>query len=128
MVISNLFSRIVNPQAPCFYTLQRHAQNENSGSINLLVTNSAATYSYSWSNGVVEEDLDSLGVGEYIVIVTDTNGCQAIASTQVEEFTTTSFAEDPSTYGASDGWAILMSAVVIVIRVIVNTVGILTIH
>ena len=79
--------------------------NENSGSINLLVTNSAATYSYSWSNGSVEEDLDGLGVGEYLVIVTDTNGCQAIASTQVEEFTTTSFAEDPSTFGASDGWA-----------------------
>ena len=79
--------------------------NENSGSINLLVTNSAATYSYSWSNGAVEEDLDSLGVGEYLVIVTDTNGCQAIASAQVEEFTTTSFAEDPSTFGASDGWA-----------------------
>ena len=79
--------------------------NENSGSINLLVTNSAATYSYSWSNGAVEEDLDGLGVGEYLVIVTDTNGCQAIASTQVEEFTTTSFAENASTFGASDGWA-----------------------
>ncbi|MGB1931959.1 MAG: hypothetical protein ACPHL8_02795, partial [Flavobacteriales bacterium] len=79
--------------------------NENSGSINLLVTNSAATYSYSWSNGAVEEDLDGLGIGEYLVIVTDTNGCQAIASTQVEEFTTTSFTEDPSTFGASDGWA-----------------------
>ncbi|MGC6471150.1 MAG: T9SS type A sorting domain-containing protein [Flavobacteriales bacterium] len=79
--------------------------NENSGSINLLATNSAATYSYSWSNGVVEEDLDNLAVGEYLVIVTDTNGCQAIASTQVEEFVTTSFAEDASIYGASDGWA-----------------------
>ncbi|MAD50438.1 MAG: hypothetical protein CMC95_03960, partial [Flavobacteriales bacterium] len=79
--------------------------NQNSGSINLLVTNSSAIHFYAWSNGTVEEDVDSLVVGEYSVIVTDNNGCQRASSVEVGEYTTTSFAEDASTYGASDGLA-----------------------
>ena len=79
--------------------------SENSGSINLLATNASNITSFAWSNGAVSEDIDSLSVGEYSVIITDNNGCQSSSFTEVEEYTSISFVEDASTYGGSDGWA-----------------------
>lgn len=45
------------------------------GIINLTVTGGSAPYSYNWSNGSTNEDLNSLTAGTYTVIVTDNNGC-----------------------------------------------------
>ena len=78
--------------------------DDNTGSINLLVTNPTNIYSYAWSNGYVTEDVDSLAIGDYTVVVSDNYGCQSNASSIIEEYTTTSYSENAS-FGASDGWA-----------------------
>ncbi|MFD0778682.1 gliding motility-associated C-terminal domain-containing protein [Flavobacterium myungsuense] len=49
--------------------------NANSGQINLLVAGGSAPFTYSWSNGVIVEDLNDISAGNYLVTVTDTNGC-----------------------------------------------------
>jgi gliding motility-associated-like protein len=47
----------------------------NSGSINLLVSGGSAPFTYAWSNGDTTEDLVNIPGGNYLVTVTDKNGC-----------------------------------------------------
>ena len=49
--------------------------NANSGAINLLVSGGSPPFTYSWSNGATTEDLNNISAGNYLVKVTDTNGC-----------------------------------------------------
>ncbi|MGC1389434.1 MAG: PKD-like domain-containing protein, partial [Bacteroidales bacterium] len=47
----------------------------NNGSINLKVTGGIAPYNFLWSNGEITQDLAGLTPGNYLVTVTDFNGC-----------------------------------------------------
>ena len=47
----------------------------NSGAINLLVSGGSAPFTYAWSNGATTEDLVNISAGNYLVTVTDANGC-----------------------------------------------------
>ena len=49
-------------------------------------TNGAAPYIYVWSNGQTSQTASGLGVGGYIVTVTDNDGCTAIGTTTVTQF------------------------------------------
>ena len=55
------------------------------GSIDLTVTGGSGPYVYSWSNGISTEDLTSLSAGTYVILVTDSNGCQDSLSASVNE-------------------------------------------
>lgn len=52
----------------------------NDGSIDLEVSGGAAPYTYAWSNGETTQDIDSLTAGLYECTITDTTGCQVVAS------------------------------------------------
>ena len=59
----------------------------NDGGIDLAVTGGNGPYSFLWSNGQgygsTDEDLAGLGAGDYDVLVTDANGCQATLSVPI---------------------------------------------
>jgi uncharacterized protein (TIGR02145 family) len=48
------------------------------GSIQLTVNNGATPYLYQWSNGSSAQNLTGLSGGNYIITVTDNNGCFAL--------------------------------------------------
>ncbi len=58
--------------------------NSNSGNINIDVSGGVAPYTFLWSNGSTTEDLINISSGNYVVTVTDVNGCIASCSAIVE--------------------------------------------
>jgi gliding motility-associated-like protein len=48
---------------------------DDNGTLDIQISGGTTPYSYSWSNGSGDEDLDSLAAGIYTVIVTDSNAC-----------------------------------------------------
>ncbi|MEC4050509.1 PKD domain-containing protein [Flavobacterium sp. SUN046] len=69
---------IIEPQALVVSAITTNAlacTNPNSGSINLMVSGGTPTFNYSWSNGATTEDLNNIIADNYMVTVTDANGC-----------------------------------------------------
>jgi gliding motility-associated-like protein len=60
----------------------------STGAIDFSVTGGTLPYTYSWSNGQTTQDIDSLSVGSYEVIVTDAKGCKdSITTTLIQPLT-----------------------------------------
>ncbi|TNE61022.1 MAG: T9SS type A sorting domain-containing protein [Bacteroidetes bacterium] len=57
----------------------------NTGAVDLHVTGGTADYTYAWSSGAQDEDLDDLVAGTYTVVVTDQHGCTAGTSATLSE-------------------------------------------
>ncbi len=55
---------------------------ENNGSASVF-SNVTGAFSYEWSNGATTQFVTGLAVGTYTVVVTDVNGCSAVATIEV---------------------------------------------
>ncbi|MEQ3655087.1 MAG: Ig-like domain-containing protein, partial [Dokdonia sp.] len=62
-----------------------NCNNEATGEIDITVGGGTPPYAYSWSNGDISEDIDSLTAGTYTVVVTDDNGCTLTETFEVTE-------------------------------------------
>lgn len=69
-----LTAAVVNPS--CY--------GDNSGAIDISVIGNSAPYSFVWSNGSTNEDVNQLEAGPHEIIVTDANGCISSKSILVE--------------------------------------------
>jgi hypothetical protein len=81
----------------------------DNGTATAIPSGGTAPYSYIWSNDETTAAIVGLAPGEYVVTVTDANGCTAIASAFVNEFncvlTSTVSASNASCFGLDDGTA-----------------------
>jgi gliding motility-associated-like protein len=57
---------------------------QSDGSIISSIQGGTPPYSYSWSNGATQEDLNGLDAGTYSLTLTDSNGCTNEANTSLE--------------------------------------------
>jgi hypothetical protein len=60
----------------------------NDGAVTLTVIGGTTSYSYSWSNAAVTKDISALTEGDYIVTITDANGCSISESYTVQSAST----------------------------------------
>ena len=58
---------------------------DSSGAFDLVVSGGTSPYTYTWSNGATDEDIDSLVVGNYNVIIADSNGCIVTVSDSITQ-------------------------------------------
>ena len=54
--------------------------SNNSGSIEVTAEGGVGPYSYLWDNGSSGNSISGLSTGNYSVVVTDANGCEAVAT------------------------------------------------
>ncbi|PCH64719.1 MAG: hypothetical protein COC01_10670, partial [Bacteroidetes bacterium] len=58
---------------------------DNTGEIDLTITDGTPSYTYSWSNGETTQNIASLDTGKYVVVVTDDNNCQITDSLNIAQ-------------------------------------------
>ncbi|MAT56157.1 MAG: hypothetical protein CMN32_16930 [Saprospirales bacterium] len=76
------------------------------GSITATVTGGTQPYSYEWNGTPGDSSLSALPVGQYCLLVTDTNGCTAedcIDIQQPDELQVTATTQDAGCFGQSNG-------------------------
>ncbi len=78
------------------------------GSITSVVTGGTSPYSFVWSNGATTSDLTGLSAGNFVVTVSDVNGCIDVDSAIVNApaiLTASISGTDVSCFGGNDGSA-----------------------
>ncbi len=68
------------------------------GSINLSVTNGTEPYLFSWSNGAITEDLNTITAGSYTVTITDAFGCIVVDTFDITQSSQLVLSLSPSSY------------------------------
>lgn len=78
------------------------------GSIDIAISGGTAPYIFDWSNGATGSYIDSLTVGNYRVTVTDSNGCNYVTDTtlnQPDSLVVVVSSRDITCFGANNGSA-----------------------
>jgi SprB repeat len=60
-------------------------EGSNNGTIDITATGGSPSYTYLWSDSNTSEDRSGLSPGDYIVTVTDANGCQTSMTETITE-------------------------------------------
>ncbi|PCJ89614.1 MAG: hypothetical protein COA57_01730 [Flavobacteriales bacterium] len=84
----------------------------NDGSATITASGGATPYSYNWSSGVTDSAATGLTAGNYIVSVSDINGCMAIQSFAINEplaISLSVFSSDVTCNGNNDGNAVVVA-------------------
>lgn len=79
---------------------------ENDGVATVVVQGGTQPYGFQWSDGQAGSSAINLDAGTYLVTITDANGCQQIASSEVTgppQITAEVFVEDVRCFGYRDG-------------------------
>ena len=96
-VLGAFLDNVVNPT--CF--------GESNGSIEGVPTGGTPPFTFTWSNGQMTDIITDLPVGFYGLTITDSNGCDAFASTTLSEPALLTFSTnvdaDASCEGSMDG-------------------------
>jgi gliding motility-associated-like protein/uncharacterized repeat protein (TIGR01451 family) len=102
-------ANLTQPLAPLSITLSKDDVDcfgALDGSIDATVSGGTTPYGFSWNNGSITEDIQNLGAGNYMLQVTDHNGCQLSANTTIMQpsaIITTSTEVDVLCYGEATG-------------------------
>jgi hypothetical protein len=78
----------------------------NNGSINITPVGGNGGYTYSWSNGSISQNVNTLSAGTYSVTVTDNKSCtgdKSVAITQPAQLVTTTSQQDLACFGDNTG-------------------------
>jgi hypothetical protein len=83
--------------------------NTQNGTATANPTGGSGTYNFVWSNNETTAAIDSLAGGTYTVTITDTNGCSAIQTVNVEigncNLATSFLIVNPACFGSATGQA-----------------------
>lgn len=76
-------------KARLFYASANHTdvacKGENTGNINVTTFNGTAPLSYAWTNGATAQNLSGLTANDYLVTITDVNGCKTYTGATISE-------------------------------------------
>lgn len=68
-------------------TIRNACKNGNNGAIDITVGGGIKPYTYRWSNSANTQDLQNIPKGQYLVTITDLNGCKLIDTFVIQEST-----------------------------------------
>lgn len=83
---------------------------ENNGQINAVVSGGTPNYTYQWNDGFLGSQRANLAAGQYLLMVTDVNGCTTTAEYHMhepQEITTASSVKDLDCYQDNSGSILL---------------------
>lgn len=80
--------------------------NQSTGTVSVAITSGLSPYSIYWSSGSTQATTDSLAPGQYVVSVTDANGCLSTASSMVGSngLSQTGSASGATCHGVNNGF------------------------
>lgn len=70
-------------------TVKKSDRGQSNGSIVIRTTRGVAPFTFKWSNNATTDSIANLAVGDYIVTVTDKNGCTDIQTFKIDFVSTT---------------------------------------
>jgi uncharacterized protein (DUF2141 family) len=101
---------ITQPAAPLSSSMVEtniDCYGNSTGAVNLSVSGGTLPYTYNWSNASLNEDISGLLPGQYIVTITDNNGCTlkdtANLTQPLAPLSISLTKDDADCFGAADG-------------------------